>query len=82
MHDILIYGGGTEAEHEVYVETILQQCINHGLPVDLTKSEFHEHQTIFLGHIVNGRHVQTDPAKLETMSKRPMPTKNKAVQLF
>ena len=28
MDDILIYGGQTEAEHQAYVEKILQQCVN------------------------------------------------------
>ena len=79
---MLIYGVGTEAEHEVYVEKILQQCVNHELAVKLTKSEFHVHQTLFLGHIINGSQVQTDPGKLQTMSKRPIPTKRKEVQLF
>ena len=82
MDDILIYVGQTEAEYHAYVEKILQQCVNHVLAVNLTKSEFHVHETIFLGHIVNGRQVQMDPAKLETMFKWPVPTKKKEVQAF
>ena len=69
IDDTLIYGGQTEAEHQAYVETILPQSVNHGLAVNLTKSEFHVHETIFLVHIVNDSQVQMDPAKLETMSK-------------
>ena len=61
---------------------IVQQCINHGLVVNLTKSEFHVHETIFRGHIVNGSQVQMHAAKLETMSKWPVPTKKKEVQAF
>ena len=82
MDDILIDGGQTEAEHQAYVEQILQQCVNHGLAVNLTKSEFHVHETIFLGHIGNGSQVQMDPAKLETMSMCPVRTKEKEVQAF
>ena len=82
MDDLLIYGETTEAEHRAFVETILQQCVNHGLAVNLTKSEFHVHETIFLGHIVNGSQVQMDAAKLETMSKWQVPTKKKEVQAF
>ena len=53
MYDILIYVAQTEAEHQAYLEKILEQCVNHGLAVNLTKSEFHVHETIFLSYIVN-----------------------------
>ena len=82
MDDIRIYGGTTEAEHQGFVETVLQQCVNHELVVNLTKSEYHVHETIFPGHIVNRSQVQMDPTKLETMSKWPVPTKKKEVQAF
>ena len=64
------------------MEKVLQQCGKHGLAVNPTKSEFHIHETIFLGNVVNGRQVQMDPAKLESMSKWPVPTKNKEVLAF
>ena len=82
MDDILIYAGTTEAEDQAFVEKILQQCVNHWLAVNLTKSEFHVHETIFLGHIVNGSQVQMDSSKLVTMYKWPVPTKKKEVQVF
>ena len=69
MDDIRIYGAETEAEEQAYVEKILQQCVNDVLAVNLTQSEFHIHELIFLGHIVNCSQVQIDPAKLATMSK-------------
>ena len=80
MDYILIYGGNTEAEHQAFVEKVLQQCVKQGLAVNLTKSEFHGHETIFLGHIVNGSQVQMHPAKRETMSKWQVPTKKKEFQ--
>ena len=82
MGDILIYRGQTEAEQQACVEKILQQSVNHKLAVDLTKSEFHVHETISLGHIVNGSQVQMDSDKLETMSKWPVPTETTEVQAF
>ena len=51
---ILIYGGSTQAEYQAFVEKVLQQCVKHELAVNLTKSEFHVYETIFLGHIVDG----------------------------
>ena len=79
MNDILIYGGTTEAEHQAFVEKVLQQCVHHGLAVNLSKSGFHVHKTIVLSQVVNSSQVQRNPAKLETMYKWPVPTKKKAV---
>ena len=30
MNHILIYGGTTQAEHQAFVEKVLQQCVKHG----------------------------------------------------
>ena len=80
MYDILIYGGTTEAEHQAFVVQVLQLCGNYGLAVNLTKSEFHVHETIFLGHIVNDSQAQMDSVKLENMSKWAVLSKKKEVQ--
>ena len=82
LNDILIYGGDTEAEPQATVEKVLQQYIEHGLAGNLLKSEFHVQETIFLGHVINGQEVKMDTSKLETMSKWPIPTKKKEVQVF
>ena len=69
MDDILIYGATSEAEYQGVVDKVLQECVKHELVVNLTKSELHVHETMFLGHIVNGSQVQVNSGKLETMSK-------------
>ena len=79
MYDILIDSGTTEAEHEAFVEKILQQCVNHGLAVNLTKCEFYVQEYICLCNIVNGSDLHMDPAKVKTISKWPVPTKKKEV---
>ena len=61
---------------------MLQQCVEHGLAVNLLKSEFYVKETIFLVHVINGQEVKIDPSKLKTMSKWPIPTKKKEVQAF
>ena len=61
MDDIRIYRGTTEAEHQAFVENVLQQRVKHELAVNETKSECHVHENIFLGHIVNVSQVQMDP---------------------
>ena len=77
-----IYGGDTEAEHQAIVVKVLQQCVEHGLAVNLLKSNFHVKEIIFLGHVINGQEVKMDPSKPATMSKWPIPTKKKEVQAF
>ena len=71
LDDILIYGGNTEAEHQAIVEKVLQQFVEHGLAVNLLKSEFHVKETIFLGHVINGQEVKMDPSKLEPCPRGP-----------
>ena len=82
LDDILIYGGTTEREHQEIVEKVLQKCVENGLAVNLPKSEFHKHEVIFLGHIINGNEIRMDPAKLDTIAKWPTPTKKKELQAF
>ena len=82
LDNILIYGGNTEAEHQAIVENVPQQCIEHGLVVNLLKSEFHVEEATFLLHLINGQEVKMDPSKLETMSKWPILTRKKEVQAF
>ena len=82
LDHILIYDGNTEAEHQALVEKVLQQYVEHGLPVNLLKSKFHIKETIFLEYVINGQEVKMHPSKLETMSKWPILTKKKEVQAF
>ena len=79
LDDILIPGDDTNGKHQAIVEKVLRQCVEHGLTVNLLKSEFHVKGTIFLVHVINGEEVEMDPSKLETMSKWPIPTKKKEV---
>ena len=82
MDDMLIYRQTTEAEQQAFVDNVLQQCVKHRLVVNLTKSEFYVHETIFLGQIDNGSQVQMDAANFENMYKWPVPTEKKEGQPF
>ena len=82
LDNILIYGGDTKAEHQAIVEKVLQQCAEHGLAVDLLKSEFHVNEIIFLVHVIHSQDGKMDPSKLETMSKWPILTMKNKVQAF
>jgi len=64
------------------VQQVLQQCIKQRLAVNLTKSEFHFQETLFLGHIITGQLVQIDLTKLKAISKWSTPMTMKEVQAF
>ena len=72
LDDIHIYDCNTEADHQAIVEKLLQQCVEHGLAVNLLKIELHVNETIFLVHTINSQEVKIDASKLETMSKWPI----------
>ena len=82
LHDIHIYGSNNEAEHQAIVDKVLQQCVEHELAINLLKSKFHLHETIFLVNVINSQEVTIGPSKLKTMSKWPIPTKKKEVQVL
>ena len=53
LDDILICGSDTESEYEDIVEKVLQQCVEHRLAVNLVKSKFHVHESIFFRHLID-----------------------------
>ena len=66
LNDILIYSK-TEAEHEVHVNRILQKLREVGLQADITKSEFHITQVLYLRLIITTEGVRMDPSKVDTI---------------
>lgn len=51
--NILIYGGYTEVEQQHRVQKVLQQYVKYRLGVNLFKSEFHVHDTIFQIYVIH-----------------------------
>ena len=75
LNDILICGDNTKAELLAMVEIVLQQCVKHGLTVNLLNSEFHVKRSIFLLHVTNGQEGKMDLSKPKSWSKWLIPTK-------
>lgn len=82
MDDTHIYEGATEAEHQAYIKKMVRQAINYWLVVKLSAYKFHLYETIFTGHIVNGRQVPMHQMKLKTISKWPVPRHKATVLAF
>ena len=81
LDDIIIYSKSLD-EHIGHVRRVLQRLIDNKLVAKLSKCEFHKKELIFLGHIVSVDGVKTDPAKLEAITKWPIPTKVRELQSF
>ena len=82
FNDILSYSSNTEAEYQAIVKKVLQQYVEHELVVNLVKSKFYLHETIFLKHVTNGQKVNIDLSKVQSMFKWLSPAKKKEVQIF
>ena len=69
LDDILIYTSGTEEEYQTSVEWVLERVIDHDLAVNLSKSEFHVKEIVFLSYVINGSEVKMDEAKIKTIEE-------------
>ena len=43
--------------------------MDHDLAINLSKSEFHVKDTVFLGYVINGSEVKIDGAKIKTIKQ-------------
>ena len=67
LDDVLIYTGGTEAEHETTVRKILQRLIDYKLKVLPDKCEFHQPEVKFLEFIIGVNGLRLDPDKIKAI---------------
>ena len=69
LDDILIYTSGTKEEHQVSVEWVLERLMDYDLAVNLSKSEFHVKETVFLRYVINRSEFKMDGAKIKTIKE-------------
>jgi len=81
LDDILIYSRTLE-EHKEHVKAVLKALKENHLLVNLEKCLFHVKELEFLGHVISGKFIKTDPKKLEAVLSWPEPTTVKQVQSF
>ena len=73
LDDILIHTKGPIEKHYEAVESVLCRLIDNNLAVNLAKSEFHVHETVFLGLIINGKETKMNSVKLNIIKDWPTP---------
>jgi len=81
LDDILIYSKDLK-EHHKQVREVLQALINNNLYAKLEKCEFDKEKVEFLGYVLSGQGVTTDPKKIESIKDWPQPNNLKDVQRF
>ena len=81
MDDISIYGGSFE-ECFINLETVLHNCIQKNLVLNLEKCHFMVNQGIVLGHIISNRGIEVDKEKNRLIFGLPSPTNVKTMRQF
>uniref|UniRef100_A0A2N9HGB9 RNA-directed DNA polymerase n=1 Tax=Fagus sylvatica TaxID=28930 RepID=A0A2N9HGB9_FAGSY len=79
--DILVYSQSLE-EHKIHLKTVLQVLLDHQLFAKKSKCVFAVGEVEYLGHVISGRGVQTDPKKIAAMVNWPKPQTLKALRGF
>ena len=81
LDDILIYSK-TEAEHVRHVDIVLKLLREKQLYAKFKKCDFCMREVDFLGYIITGEGIKTQPAKLEAIQQWPRPTTVTEVRAF
>lgn len=81
LDDILIFSDSLE-NHIKHVRLVLKKLLDNNLFAKLKKCEFHQPKVEFLGHILSGQGISTDPKKIKSVEEWPTPTCVKDVQRF
>lgn len=79
--DILIYST-TEQEHLIHLNEVLKILRDNRLYATQSKCCFFQTDVEYLGHIIFGQEVKTDPRKIEVMVNWPTPQTIKALRGF
>ena len=72
LDDIIIYSD-TKEEHLKRLEAVFQKLAAAGLKLKPSKCFFFEEEIDYLGHVVSGEGISTNPKKVEAVTKWPTP---------
>ena len=72
MDDIIIFSD-TKEEHLKRLEAVFQKLITAGLKLKPSKCHFFREEIEYLGHVVSGKGISTNPKKVEAVAKWPAP---------
>ena len=81
IDDILIYSK-TKEEHFEHLRIVLQTLREHKLYAKLKKCDFWMDQVPFLGHVISGKGISVDPAKVQAVSEWQRPATPTDIRSF
>ena len=81
LDDILIFGH-TITEHNERLNEVLMRIRDAGLKLSPSKCHFLKTEINYLGHIIDGNGVRTDPAKIKCIKEWILPSCTKELQTF
>lgn len=79
--DILVYSASME-DHVLHLRKVLSILRKEQLFARRSKCSFGQPKVEYLGHIISGEGVSTDPSKIEAMANWPTPKSIKALRGF
>ena len=72
LDDIIIFSD-TKEEHLKRLEAVFQKLITAGLKLKPSKCHFFREEIEYVGHVVSGKGISTNPKKVEAVAKWPTP---------
>ena len=72
LNDIIIFSD-TKEEHLKILEAVFQKLAAAGLKLKPSKCFFFKEEIEYLGHVVSGKGISTNPKKVEAVTKWPTP---------
>lgn len=81
LDDVVVFSG-TIKEHLDRLKEVFERLRQAGLKLKPSKCELFKTQVKYLGHIVSGNGVSTDPDKVEAIKYWPVPTTVTEVRAF
>ena len=79
LDDIVVFGT-TPEEHLERLTKVLERLRQANLKLKPSKCKLMQKQVVFLGHIVSGQGIATDPVKTRLVQEWPVPTNLKQVR--
>ena len=72
LDDIVVFSRTWE-DHLPRLEAVLKRILATGLKLKPSKCKLLQREVVFLGHVITGDGIATDPAKTEEVNKWPIP---------
>jgi len=81
MDDIIIFSKTTEQHYKDLI-VIINILLNANMKISIEKSKFFKLGTTFLGYVVSHNVIKTDPEKISTILKYPIPKNIRELRSF